>query len=516
MQLTVRERVAQHFFLGTDSENPEGMLQPFTRTGLGGFLGFRQHFQRFSHAYDLRDWLTHFQSQFKGAGLTYIALDEEGGQVSRLPHWLFPVGCNAIHLGLKNNNYLVERIAKEQSQRLHWLGFNLNFVPVLDCNTQVANPIIGVRSYGDNPQVIAQCAKVVFNAYWQNGVFAVGKHFPGHGSGTVDSHIALPIFDNWQPEELLPFESLMAENIPGILTAHGLYPKLQKEFNDSDNMPASLSYTLTTQLLKEKMHFGGLVFTDDLSMGALAEYGDPSELAFNALHAGADLLVWRMCSENAEGIYEAFEHIVKSYQNGKLSEFQLDKTVSKILHAKQFMAKQPKYDYPEAAWTQEACHQQSLQWHLETTLELKHHFPSPLPLTPFSLWGIVAPDPVKMIHYQWDYCPNNTLRYWAKQYNLEPLVNHYYDPIQTNSLPEDTFINKTLDTIVFIGFNSLLCPQQQHYYSQLQQAHPMAKIILVSVGMPTDGDILPNAWAHLALPSYRPAALETLFRWLTA
>lgn len=521
LQLSIRERVAQHFFIGTDTEHPEGMLEPFIETGLGGFLGFRHHFQRFSTAYGLKDWITQFQGQFKGAGLSFMGLDEEGGQVARLPHWLFPASCNALHLGLKNNLYLVERIAKEQAQRLRWLGFNLNFAPVLDCNTQVANPIIGVRSYGHDENHVLACATALAKAYWQSGILAVGKHFPGHGSGVVDSHLSLPTFDNWNEKELLPFEGLIQNNIPGLLTAHGLYPKLQKELNDTDTLPASLSKAITTGLLKEKLGFQGLVFTDDLSMGALNTlgntFGDPVEQAYKAIDAGADLLVWRMTEDNQEFILDAFNMLVKAYETGKLPELQLDNTVSKILQAKQFMAKQPAYDYPETAWTPEACHQQSLQWHQEASVELKHHFPSPLPLNQFSLWAIAAPDPSLMVHYQGDVSATNTISTWAKQFNIEPKAINLYDPFNaTTETTLNTFSAELLDVIVFVGFNSLLYPHQQAYYQKLQQQHPKAKILLISVGMPSDGELLPNAWAHLALPSYRPAALDTLFRWLTS
>jgi len=488
--LSPEEKLAQLFLVGSDTADFTEEIEPFYRFGLGGLLLFRHHTQPFITAQELKDYLDHQHSQFQGAGLGFIGIDQEGGQVERIPHWYFPSGVLPVTLGLTQNVELCRKINNEVAKRLRWLGINLNFTPTVDLNVERHNPIIGVRAYGQTPQQVIPFAQVVMQSHLAQGVLPVAKHFPGHGSGTVDSHLDLPVFERWSDVELEPYKALIAEGLPAVLVAHGVYPQLPKD--------------IISQLLRNQLNFEGLVFTDDLTMGAIHKDADPVEVALNALTAGADVLVYRRAQPEAWLVFEALCARIKS---GKLSESLIDDKLSRILTTQTRLKKVPATEVldPENP---------SLTWAQACLVELKHQYISPLPLNRDTRWALVYPDRNTMVHYAPDQAHGTDLPGWCQSYGISPVAKATYPVFSKNSwtLPE---WEEALDVIVFVAFNSLLDTYQQAAYHQLRQRYPNAKLILASCGMPTDIDVMPDAWVHLALPSFRPSAMEAFAMWLT-
>lgn len=509
--LSIEEKVAQLFMVGSDTADPAEEIEPFYRYGLGGLILFRHHFQPFSTAGELRAFLTHQPERFRNQQLSFIALDQEGGQVERLPHWLFPTGIFPRVLGLKQDPLFCEQVNREIAQRLRWLGFNLNFTPTVDLDRERMNPIIGVRAYGDSASAILPFAKAVIKTHLDAGVLPVAKHFPGHGSGTVDSHLSLPRFESWIEEELEPYQALIAEQLPAVLVAHGLYPKLSKMLHEQALVPASMSEAMVTQLLRRQLKFNGLVFTDDLMMGAVWGDSDPVEVAIRCLEAGADMLVYRRAQPEA---WMAFEALVSRVHQGKLSESLLDEKVSRILNTQASLKKAPCYAYTEAHFSEEACHALSLQWAEHGIHEFHHQYISPLPLSHKTTWALVAPDRNTMRHYQPDQTRGKGLLEWCRYYSITPPFSQFYPVEGTTSCEPELWPQEKLEVIVFISFNSHLHPSQQTHYEKLKAQHPHAKFILASVGMPTDREVLSRPWIHVQLPSYRPAAMQAFVQWL--
>jgi beta-N-acetylhexosaminidase len=509
--LSVEEKVAQLFMVGSDTPELAAEIEPFYRYGVGGLILFRHHLQPFPTARELREFLQQQRQQFRGGELTFIAIDQEGGQVERLPHWLFPTGILPVVYGLKKDVYFCEQVNREVAQRLRWLGFNLNFSPTVDLNTEMMNPIIGVRAYGSTPQQVLPFATSIVKTHLDAGVLPVAKHFPGHGSGIVDSHLSLPMFEAWEEAELEPYEALLRDRLPAILVAHGLYPKLAKLLQADGHLPASLSPAIMTQLLRSKMGFNGLVFTDDLIMGAVLDDMDPMEVAVRALEAGADQLVYRRAIPEA---WDAFEMIVGRVHQGKFSESLLDEKVSRILAARTRLAATSVYDYPDVSLSEEACHALSLQWAQTGLVELHHQFISPLPLSHRTRWGLVAPDRKTMRHYQPDAVRGKGLMEWCQHYGITPQAHYLYPVEGSQDAAPDFPLDQPLDVIVFVAFNSHLYPKQQALYQQIKQQRPNAKVILASCGMPTDREFLAKPWIHLQLPSFRPAAIQAFVQWL--
>lgn len=511
-QLTLRleEKVAQLFLVGSDTASLAEETEPFTRYGLGGILLFRHHLQPFDSAMELREGLHQMRQGFRGAGLSFVAIDQEGGQVERLPHWVFPTGILPVVLGMKQDLHFSEQVYREMARRMRWLGITLNFAPTVDLNKELFNPIIGVRAYGDTPETVIPQAKMVVKSHQEAGVLPVLKHFPGHGSGTVDSHHALPVFEAWDESELVPYQDLLSMTPCGVLVAHGLYPQLAKTLHADSNIPASLSEAITTQLLHQQMGFSGLVFTDDLMMGAVWGDSDPAEVALKALEAGADMLVYRRAQPEA---LQAFEFLVHRFQQGKLSEAWLDAKVQRILQTRDQLNRVSMYDYPEISVSEEACQGLALQWAQEALIELKHQFVSPLPLSHTTRWALVAPERDTMVHYRPDGPKDKGLLAWCQYYGLQPQGSQFY-PVQEGPYDGETWPEASLEVIVFVAFNSLRFPAQQTHYQQLKAQHPEAKFIVVSCGMPTDREVLSTPWVHVQLPSYRPAAMQALVQWL--
>ncbi len=509
---TLQEKVAQLFLVGSDTVDLNAELESFYQYGLGGLILFRHHLQPFDTAGDLRAFLTEQRHRFAGAGLGFIGIDQEGGQVERLPHWLFPTGLLPIVFGLKNDPTFCGQVNREVARRLRWLGFNLNFTPTVDLDTAFENPIIGVRAYGSTANHVLPFARTIIDTHLSAGVLPVAKHFPGHGSGTVDSHYDLPTFDAWSEEELIPYESLIRENtLPAILAAHGLYPELARRLHADPGIPASLSNAILTGLLRQAFGFNGLIFTDDLMMGAVWGQRDPAEVALEALEAGADMLVYRRAQPEA---WLAFETIVSRVQRGKLSESVIDDRLERLMKTQAALNRVPMLDYAEESFSQEACHQQALEWARTGLTELHHQFISPLPLTQATQWALVMPDRRTMRHYDPDSKHGLDLLGWCQHYGVVPVASQTYPITPAADFTAQTWAGQAINTIVFIAFNSHLNPGQVEHYERLKASHPNAKVILASCGMPHDKDVLSKPWVHIQLPSFRPAAMQAFVQWL--
>ena len=220
-----------------------------------------------------------------------IAVDQEGGRVARLQEPL-TVLPPARRFGEINNPDLTRTAGKLVGAELSSLGFNMNFAPVLDVNTNPDSPIIGDRAYGDNVETVIKHGFAFAQGLCKGGVNPCAKHFPGHGDASVDSHLDLPLVEHDRARleqiELEPFAAWARTGLGPIMTAHIVFSSL-----DPDN-PATSSRAILTKELRERLHFGGVVLTDDLEMGAVNSAGGTAAVAIKAIMAGANgLLICR-------------------------------------------------------------------------------------------------------------------------------------------------------------------------------------------------------------------------------
>lgn len=256
-----------------------------------------------------------------------IAQDNECGLYSRLKNVMrFPV---AMTLGAIHDDNLIYAVGKKIGQQCRALGVHINFAPVVDVNTNPQNPIIGIRSFGDDKYRVAAKASTFARGLQDGGVLGCAKHFPGHGDTLLDSHKDLPLIPHntarLHNEELYPFKALIEAGVTSIMTGHLEIPAL----DNTPNLSSSLSKKIVTDLLQHDLGFSGLIVSDALVMGAITKHYEPGEAAVLAFLAGNDLLVF------PPDIAGAIEGIKQAVIEGRISEQELDRRVLKVLCIKE-------------------------------------------------------------------------------------------------------------------------------------------------------------------------------------
>lgn len=285
-------------------------------------IGTKREIARLTH--DLQE------SLIKNTGIPgFIAIDQEGGMVTRIHDGItvFP-GNMAFAAAGADGSTLTE--GEIEGKELKALGINLNLAPVLDVNSNYKNPVIGVRSYGDNQIKVSKLGIDLICGLKKSGIIATAKHFPGHGDTDLDSHVNLPAVthDIRQMEkiDLYPFKEAIKNGIDAIMTAHVLFPSIEDK-----KIPATLSYKILTGLLREKMGFNGLIITDCMEMDAIATFYGSDKAAVMAVNAGADII----CISHSKDIQvKCFNAIKNAVLNGEISEKRIDFSYQRIINIK--------------------------------------------------------------------------------------------------------------------------------------------------------------------------------------
>ncbi len=258
----------------------------------------------------------------------FLGIDQEQGLVVRLPVGTrFP---DAMAVGATRDTELAALRAATTAEELTALGINLNYAPDADVNTDPNNPVIGIRSFGSDPDLVAQMAVTEANAYSEGGVVPVVKHFPGHGDTDVDSHTGLPVIDlprdRWEAEHLPPFRAAVDAGVDAIMTAHVLMPRLDES---EDPEPATISPTLIGGILRDELGYDGVVTTDALNMEGVRQRHSDGEIAVRVLEAGVDQLL--MPPDPAAAV----SSIREAVEQGRLTEERIDESVLRVLTLKE-------------------------------------------------------------------------------------------------------------------------------------------------------------------------------------
>ncbi len=255
-----------------------------------------------------------------------IGSDFEWGPAMRIRRSTrFP---EAMALGAARDTVLAYQMGKAIGQESRAIGVHQNFGPVADVNSNPDNPVINTRSFGENPELVADLANAVMLGLTSEGVIATAKHFPGHGDTQTDSHLNLPVISvsrgRLDSVELLPYKKIISAGIPSIMIAHLEVPAIQQ----NEIEPATLSKLIVTDLLKNELGFRGLVVTDAMEMGALVNAYGSDSAAVRAIEAGVDLM---MILPDEDGAVEAIANAVTI---GRIPESRIDQSVRKILGLK--------------------------------------------------------------------------------------------------------------------------------------------------------------------------------------
>ena len=275
----------------------------------------------------------------------FVAVDQEGGRVTRLQTGTHMPGNMAVAAtGDVTNAY---KAATVIGKELAVQGFNLDFAPVVDVNSNPANPVIGVRSFSDKPEIVTQYGLNYVNGLHDQKVMTCLKHFPGHGDTDVDSHTGLPRIDKTYDEllksELIPFSSLAAAT-DFIMTAHIQFPQIEKETCISKAsgqkiyLPATLSKMFLTDILRKKLGYQGLIITDSMEMDAISTNFDKLDASARAINAGADILLMPVRLTSTKDIADLDAYIKglgDMVRSGAISENRINESVTRILRTKE-------------------------------------------------------------------------------------------------------------------------------------------------------------------------------------
>lgn len=304
----------------------------FSTYHYGGIIMFDENIDSVEQITTLNSNLQKLNAETGGLPL-FIAVDQEGGLVNRLPGTLFPGNMAIAATGdIKSASTAGWNIGDE----LSLTGFNVDFAPDADVNTNPDNPVIGVRSFGDDPGKVADYAVAFAEGLENANVASCAKHFPGHGDTATDSHFDLPVIDRSLAEletaELVPFRSLIEHGVDMIMTAHILLPEIE-----SDKLPATLSDDVITGLLRNKLNYDGVVITDGIQMAAVQDNFTPREVAKLAINAGVDILLapYNITSQDAVRAQERLVADIAAMVNaGEIPATRIDESVRRILKLK--------------------------------------------------------------------------------------------------------------------------------------------------------------------------------------
>lgn len=275
-----------------------------------------------------------------------ISTDQEGGNVTRLTQGTMMPGNMA--LGAINDVSITKEVAAMMGKELTAVGINADFAPVVDVNSNPANPIIGVRSFSDDAQTVAQHGSAFVEALNDTGVISTLKHFPGHGDTDTDSHTKLPLinksYDELKQNELIPFQACIDAGSQMIMTAHIVYPQIEtgtyvsKLTGETINLPATLSKTIITDILRGDMGFNGVVTTDAMNMDAIADHFDRYDAAKLAINAGVDILLMPVKIESKDDFADMDTYIstlAQQAEHGEISMDNINAAVLRILKLKE-------------------------------------------------------------------------------------------------------------------------------------------------------------------------------------
>lgn len=323
--MTLREQIGQLFMMGFAGTTVSKDLASFLTTYKpGGIIFFRRNLESVQQIVDLTNGL---QKLSAGSPLL-MAIDQEGGRVSRLPgeFTIFPP-CG--QLGQCNSTELAYSAAATIAKELRAVGINMNMAPVLDVNSNPENPVIGDRSFGAAPDLVAEMGLAMIGGLQDNMVVACGKHFPGHGDTATDSHKELPVVDagiqRLRETEFPPFQRAIRQGVASLMTAHVLYRALDPD------APATLSPAVIRRLLRDEFRYDGVVFTDDLEMHAIIDHDGIGEAAVRSFVAGCDVLL--ICKDQ-ERVMAAMQAMERAVQDGRITAERLEQSLARVARLK--------------------------------------------------------------------------------------------------------------------------------------------------------------------------------------
>lgn len=505
--LTRDEQIGQLMMIGFPGTEPTPeFIELIQHHHIGNVILFSRNIQ---NAQQLRRLTRRLQDLAREAGQRYpllIALDQENGMVRRLKEdaTLFPGNMALGATGSEQHTY---DVARASGLELRALGINLNLAPVVDCNNNPANPVIGVRSFGEDPQQVARLGSAAIRGYQSAGLATCIKHFPGHGDTTVDSHLAMPTvpyeMERLEQVELVPFKRGIAAGTDCVMTAHIYFPTLMQE----TELPATLSPLVIRQLLREQLGFQGVIMTDCLEMNAISHTVGVAQGAVLAQQAGNDLL---LISHRADRQLASIEALKAALEAGNIAPEQIQASVTRILKLKERLLNQP----PEPALEIVGCEQHRLLrdhiYERSLTVVRDHAQLLPLQLHPEQQLCVIYPQRTLWTQVEDKQYPDTLLLESLRQRHTNTTAVAFSP--QTSPAEYEALYRtaQAADMILMVTSNALLDPRQvEVMHTLLATGHP---ILGLAVYSPYDLLAFPTLHTYLVTYEYTPPAITTAVR----
>ena len=494
-EMTLKEKLGQLILPGFHSTVYDDQIKTLIEDyHVGNVILFTRNFES---AEQVRALTTKIHEEvIKHTGsIPLIGIDQEGGLVTRMMKDVtFAPGPMTASASIEDATYYCGKMLAEDMIRL---GMNLNLAPSLDVNNNPNNPVINVRSYSDDPKVVAKLGKRFIEGSLEYGVLACAKHFPGHGDCEVDSHLGLPTInydlDRIHEIEMHPFKENI--NVPAIMSAHILFPAY-------DTVPATLSRKILTNVLREELGYEGLIFTDCLEMKAIQDQYGTAEGACMAVLAGADICD---ISHTLSFQVRALELLEEAVNDGRLSMEELDKKVERILKFKaQTLPYLEQYFYgKEMKFSEE--NNKLAQKIVDNSLTLVKG--ANAKLTEKTL--LIAPVAMARTIIEDEFDDRNLAKVLKKEFNsldVRELLNT--DEFKSQVLSE----LPNFDNVIIFSYNAATSPKQVEFINEVLSKQQQTTVI--SLKGPMDFNKYNNLNNYLCLYEYTPNSIRTVVKYL--
>lgn len=327
-ELSIQEKIGQMIIIGMDTNYITDRIKTMiTKYKIGGIILYRKNFNSYEKMLELIQQLKDLNKDNKIP--LFIAIDQEGGRVNRMPKEILNLP-SANKIASLGNEELVKKSAELTGELLKKSGFNLNFAPVLDLKNFSNEHAIGDRCFSNDKEIVAKYGITSMKSLQEQGIISVIKHFPGHGATTKDSHYFLPIINkklkSLEAEDMYPFEQAIYNGADCLLVGHLLIK------NITGFHPASLSRKFISRYIRKKYKYNGLIFTDDLKMKAIKYIYGPVNSVVKAFKAGNDVVIFRF---NKDEEKNAIEKVAKLVKHGRIKESRINRSVKRIINLKE-------------------------------------------------------------------------------------------------------------------------------------------------------------------------------------
>lgn len=326
--MSIDEKIGQMIFAGISSTEPNAEAEKLINDYKVGGIIFNG--KNMTSPAQTVEYINFLKTKNKKNKLPlFLGIDQEGGRISKLPGGLIDIPTN-LEIGEMNDPAFSFELGSVLGKLVNAYGFNINFAPVLDVNSNPENPVIGDRSFGNSPNLVSKLGIQTMKGLQSEKIIPTIKHFPGHGDTSSDSHIELPTVNKSLKEleklELIPFNRAIDEGADMVMIAHIMLPEIDRDY------PSSLSKVVITGLLRNKIGFDGVIITDDMTMEAITGNFDIGSAAVESVKAGSDII---MVAHDYEKMIKVISVLKKAVEAGEIPEERINESVTRILQLKE-------------------------------------------------------------------------------------------------------------------------------------------------------------------------------------